>query len=123
MLVTSIFSFSHDVFCSVKDILHVCPLNFLQLTICKCLNPFPNKLCFLHVCSTSLLKTLWEKEKLLLTEISPIAHGVFNLSGELSAIAIKFEILVCKLFPIWKRLKFVIWERVKFEQGNNFVFQ
>ena len=28
-------------------------------------NPFPNKPWFLHVCSTSLLKTLWEKEKLL----------------------------------------------------------
>ena len=30
-------------------------------------NPFPNKLCFLRVCSTSLWKTLWEKEKLLMT--------------------------------------------------------
>ena len=29
------------------------------------LNPFPNKPWFLLVCSTSLLKTLWEKEKLL----------------------------------------------------------
>ena len=29
------------------------------------LNPFPNKPCwFLRVCCTSLLKTLWEKEKL-----------------------------------------------------------
>ena len=27
------------------------------------INPFPNKLLFLHVCSTGLLKTLWEKEK------------------------------------------------------------
>ena len=30
-------------------------------------NPFPNKSRFLRVCSTSLLKTLWEKEKLLIT--------------------------------------------------------
>ena len=30
-------------------------------------NPFQNKPWFLHVCSTSLLKTLWEKEKLLVT--------------------------------------------------------
>ena len=30
-------------------------------------NPFPNKPWFLRVCSTSLLKTLWEKEKLLVT--------------------------------------------------------
>ena len=28
-------------------------------------NPLPNKPWFLRVCSTSLLKTLWEKEKLL----------------------------------------------------------
>ena len=28
-------------------------------------NPFPNKPWFLRVCSTSLLKTLWEKENLL----------------------------------------------------------
>ena len=31
------------------------------------LNPFPNKSWFLRVCSTSLLKALWEKEKLLVT--------------------------------------------------------
>ena len=31
------------------------------------LNPFPNKPWFVRVCSTSLLKTLWEKEKLLVT--------------------------------------------------------
>ena len=30
-------------------------------------NPFPNKPWFLRVCSKSLLKTLWEKEKLLVT--------------------------------------------------------
>ena len=56
------------------------------------LNPFPNKPWFLHVCSTSLLKTLWEKQRLLITS---------NFSfGELSAIFIKFEIVICKLFRI-----------------------
>ena len=30
------------------------------------LNPFPNKPWFLGVCSTSILKTLWEKDKLLI---------------------------------------------------------
>ena len=34
-------------------------------------NLFPNKLWFLSVCSKSLLKTQWEKEKLLITAISP----------------------------------------------------
>ena len=32
-----------------------------------CFNPFPNRPWFLRVCSTSLLKTAWEKEKLLVT--------------------------------------------------------
>ena len=36
-------------------------------TVCSRVNPFPNKPWFLHVCSTGLLKTLWEKEKLLVT--------------------------------------------------------
>ena len=45
---------------------------------CRCFqfNPFPKKPWFLRVCSTSLLKTFWE----------------------LSAIFIKFEIVVCKHF-------------------------
>ena len=33
------------------------------------INPFQNKPWFLRVSSTSLLKTLWEKEKLLVTSI------------------------------------------------------
>ena len=52
------------------------------------LNPFPNKPWFSHVCSRSRLKTLREKKKLL----------VFYASGELTAIVIKFEIVVRKLF-------------------------
>ena len=41
------------------------------------LNPFPNKPWFLRVCSTSLLKTLWEKEKLLVTSNFSFSHSVF----------------------------------------------
>ena len=40
------------------------------------LNPFPNKPCFLGVCSTSLLKTLWEQEKLLITSNFSFSHIV-----------------------------------------------
>ena len=59
------------------------------------------------ICSTSLLKTLWEKEKLLVTlVISPfptvfstlLENCLFYPSEELSAIFIEFEIVVCKLF-------------------------
>ena len=49
----------------------------------------------------SVLKTLWE------TVFS-------NPTGELSAIFIKFEIVICmQTLPVWKSLKLVIWERVK----------
>ena len=61
-------------------------------------NPFPNKPWFLRVCSTSLLKTLWEKEKLLVTSNFFFSHSVFYPFRELSVIYIKFEIVVCKLF-------------------------
>ena len=32
---------------------------------------------------------------------------------ERSAIFIKFEIVICRLFQFWKSPKFVVWERVK----------
>ena len=53
-------------------------------------NLFPNKPWFLRVCSTSLLKTMWEKEKLLVTSNFSLSHSVFCLFGELSASFIKF---------------------------------
>ena len=61
------------------------------------MNPFPNKPWFLRVCSTSLLKTLWEKEKLLLTSNFSFSHSVFYPFGEFAAIFIKYDIAVCKL--------------------------
>ena len=64
----------------------------------KFLNPFPNKPWFLRVCSTSLLKTLWEKEKLLVTNNFSFSHSVFYTFGKLSAIFINFEIVVYKFF-------------------------
>ena len=77
----------------------------------RILNPFPNKPWFLRVCSTSLLKTLWEKEKLLVTSNFSFSHSVFYWFGKLSGNLKKFEIVVC--IRIWKSLKFVVWERVK----------
>ena len=44
---------------------------------------FPNKPFFFRVCSTSLLKTLCEKEKLLVTSNFSFSHRVFYLFGEL----------------------------------------
>ena len=59
---------------------------------------FQNKPWFLLVCSTSLLKTLWEKVILLIVSIFSISHSVLCSFGELSTIPIKFEIVVYKLF-------------------------
>ena len=40
-------------------------------------NPFPNKPWFLRICSTSVLKTLWEKEKLLVTSNFSLSRSIF----------------------------------------------
>ena len=48
------------------------------------INPLPNKPWFLSVSSTSLLKTLWEKEKLL-RAISDFSHNFFYLFRQFSA--------------------------------------
>ena len=61
------------------------------------INPFPNKPRFLRVYSASLLKTLLEKEKLLTSNFS-FSHSVLYPFEELSAIFIKFEIVICRLF-------------------------
>ena len=53
---------------------------------------------FLPVCGTSLLKTLWEKEKLLVISNFSFYHSVFYPFGELSTIFIKFGIVACKVF-------------------------
>ena len=49
--------------------------------------PFPNNSLFLHVCSTNLLKTLWEKEKLLVTSNFSFSHNIFYPFGKSSAIS------------------------------------
>ena len=46
-------------------------------------NLFPKKQMFLSVCSTSLLKTQWKKEKLLVTSNIFFSHSVFYCFGEL----------------------------------------
>ena len=72
--------------------------NFRLYIIFLFVNHFQNKPWFLRVCSASLLKTLWEKEKLLVTSNFSFFHGVFFPVRELSAIFIEFIIVVCKLY-------------------------
>ena len=60
-------------------------------------NPFPNKPWFLHVCSTSLSKHCGKRRMLIMSNFSS-SHNVFYTFGEISAIFIHSEIVVCKLF-------------------------
>ena len=57
-------------------------------------SPFPNKPWFLRVCSASHLKTLWEKDKLLVTSNLSFSHSIFYWFGKLSAILVKFEFFI-----------------------------
>ena len=63
------FTFSHEVYISAAYLVH--------LQYASALNPFPHKAWFLRVCRARLLKTLWEKEKLLITSNFSFSPSVF----------------------------------------------
>ena len=77
------------------------------------INPFPNKPWFLRVCSISLLKTLWAKEKLLVTSHFSFSHMYFYQFRELSAIYIKIEIVACKFFQFGRVLSLIFGKWLK----------
>ena len=83
---------------------------FKCLYFTMALNPFPNKV--LRVCSTSLLKTLWQKKLLKMSNFSD-SNSVFNQF--LRTFCYFYQIWNCRLeiLSVWKSLKFVVWERVK----------
>ena len=68
-------------------------------------NPFPNKPGFLCVCSTSLLKTLWEKEKLLITSDFSFSHSVFYPFRRTLCHFHKIQNCRLQTFSVWKSLK------------------
>ena len=74
--------------------LHYFSLCTVDTMYCK---PLPNKPWFLSANSTSPLKTLWKKEKLLVTSNFSFFHSVFYPFQKLSSIFNKLEIVVCKL--------------------------
>ena len=82
---------------SVHLCVRVQDFSFCQSS-CRVIKPFQNKPWFLCVCTISLLKTLREKEKLLVTSNFSFFHRIFYPFGELSIIFIKFIIDFCKLF-------------------------
>ena len=124
MLVTSFFSFSHNVFYSSQNkfkffshiYFAVCEYSQFgkdkNFVILERVDPFPNIPWFSHVCSSSLLKTLWEKEKLLIMSNVSFSHSVFYPFRELSAIFINLN---CRLqsLSVWKSSK--IYRLVKVE--------
>ena len=61
-------------------------------------NPFPSKPWFLRVCRRSLFENTVGKGEIARNEQFLLFHGVFYPLEERSAIFIKFEIVVCKLF-------------------------
>ena len=75
-------------------------------------NPSQNKPLFLRVCSASLLKTLQEKEKLLVTSNFSFSHIVFYPFEELPAIFIKSDNVVCELFQFGTVKNIFVRERV-----------
>ena len=56
------------------------------------LNPLPNNSSVLRVCSTSLLKTLWEKEKLLVTSNFSFPKVLLQETTPSSIASSRFEI-------------------------------
>ena len=89
---------SHYLNLLLKKTFSICIGWLLDNFLANEINPFPNKPWFLRVCSTSLLKTLREKEKLLVTSNFSFSHSVFYPFRKLSAIFFKSKIVVCKLF-------------------------
>ena len=98
----------HKISCTVLDILY---FEITPFYLYRWLSPVPNKPCFFHVCSASLLKTLWEKEKLLVNE-------QFLLSPVFSTCLVTCNFLQIKnchqqTFSVCKSLKIIVQERIK----------
>ena len=66
----------------------------VRYTAFKCINfnPSPNKPWFLCVCSRNVLKTLWEKEKLLVLSNFSFFHSVFYRSKNFLSFSLNFKL-------------------------------
>ena len=95
---------------SAKTINHlICVEIFFVLK--KYLTFFPNKPWFLRVCTQSLLKTLWEKEKLLVTSNFSFSHSVSTLFENFLPFSSNLKLVSSNSFSS-EESKFVVWERV-----------
>ena len=73
---------------------------------------------FLRVYRTNLLKTLWEKEKLLVTSNFSFSHSISYPFQELSAIFIKFKTVVSKLFQFGRVQNLSFGKELKHNRKN-----
>ena len=118
MLVTSIFSFSHNVFKRHFPHGHQkVSLTGEGLKCIKCISendkPFLKQALFLCVCSIHVLKTLWEKEKLLITSIYFFSPQCFLPFWRTFFHFHQLKNCCLQSLSVWKSPKFVFWERVK----------
>ena len=114
-------SFSYDVFysiiakyqffCHISYDIWKCS-QFESLKFCRLVKsyPFPNKSWFLHVCSTSLLQTLWKEENCSRRAIPPFPTVFLHIWRPLHyAISIKFNFVVCKFLHFGQVQNTVVW--------------
>ena len=113
VLVTRTFSFCHSVFYFIikrifisATLILICHLEMLSIWSCPKFCHLVKGLTFLKqaldfAClqyESSKTKTRWEKEKLLIMSNFSFSYSVFYPFGELSAVFIECEIVICKLF-------------------------
>ena len=72
-------------------------------------NPLPHNPDFLLPAEKSLLKTLWEKEKMLVTSIFSFTHNVFYPSQNKFQFFIYIYFVICKSFQFGQVPFSVVW--------------
>ena len=85
-----------------------------------CFNPFPNKPWFLRVCSTSLLRTLREKEKSLVMSDFSFSHSVFTCLENFLAFSSNLKLLSANPFSL-EESEICHLERVNFFTTFNII--
>ena len=75
--------------------------------------PLPKKPLFLRICSISLLKTRWEKEKIARYEQFLLFPQCFQHFQRISRHFHQIQNCCLQTLSVWKSLKFFVRERVK----------
>ena len=100
---------------------HACSPILISVLRSTVNNPFPNKLWFLHVCNKSLWKTLWEKEKLLVTSNFSFYYIVFSRLENFLPFISNLKMSSANPFSLGES-KFCFGERVNISTRHQFQF-